>query len=455
MLPAAAPLIATILLAPPEPDTPATSERVEVAPVLAGPAPAAGPADGPVPDASPSGERAPEPAPEPAPPEPARPARTWQAELFVDVAYGFNSNFPDNKIYRGMYTNPRTGELSVSSVGAFIKHDIRESEPWQFQLGFHAGAAVDALTSAEPIPGGPDGKFAGSEVFKHIALANAGFQIRKTKTTLAAGVFEGPMGIGSFWTKNNWNYTTTWESNVVPYYLAGAKIAQQIGDVELAAWAVNGFQTYADLNSVPSGLVTVTWTRPPIDHGPPRTGASDLAISTQVYFGPEGLDLHPRDWLVYWDTWAIWDFDDHFSVAAVWDLGVDRVGRPGSRPLARDGEQQLYTGGALFLRGTVFEREHVRMDLAVRPEASWDRDGRFFGVDQWLASGTGTANMWLWEHLLLRMEYRYDFTTGDGFFYREEFGSDDAIGLARAQHTVFLSLTAWWDFWFGAGKRDD
>ncbi len=441
---AASAIFTALSFAPPEAEAEPPAERVHVAPVAAA---------APEPEPEPPGADPSPPEPEPEPPSAAR---TWQAELFIDVAYGFNSNFPDNHVYRGMYTNPRTNELSVSSVGAFIRHGLTEREPWQFELGVHAGAAVDALTSSEPIPGGPDGRYAGAEVFKHIALANAGFEIRKTKTFLGAGVFESPMGIGSFWTKNNWNYTTTWESNIVPYYLAGVKIAQQLpGNVELAGWFVNGFQTYADLNAVPSGLVTLTWNRPPVEVGPPRTGTNSLTVSTQVYFGPESVDLHPDDWLVYWDTSAVWNFDDHFSLAAVWDLGVDRVGRVGDRPFDPAGEQQLYTGGALFARGTVFEREHVRMELALRPEASWDRDGRFFGVDQLLVSGTGTANMWLWDHFLLRMEYRYDHSTADaGFFYREEFTGDDAIALARDQHTVFLSLTAWWDFWFGRTEPD-
>jgi hypothetical protein len=448
-MPLAALALAALALAPPE--QPAASERV----VLVTPtAPDPG-AEAPVADPNAEGDEVDAAAEVRRPAEPARARpRTWQAELFIDVAYGFNSNFPDNHVYRGMYTNPRTNELAVSSAGAFVKHAITDAEPWQFELGFHAGAAVDALTSAEPIPGGPDGKYAGAEVFKHIALANAGFELRKTKTFFGAGVFESPMGIGSFWTHNNWNYTTTWESNIVPYYLAGVKVAQQLpGNVELAGWFVNGFQSYADLNSVPSGLVTVTWTRPQVEVGPPRTGTNALTLSTQLFFGPEGVDLHPRDWLIFWDTWVVWNFDDHFSVAAVWDLGVDRVGRVGSRPLARDGEQQLYTGGAGFVRGTVLERDHLRMDLALRPEASWDRDGRFFGVDQWLLSGTATASLWLWEHLLLRAEYRYDQSTArGGFFYRDEFGSDTALGLAREQHTVFLALNAWWDFWFGAER---
>ncbi|MFO7566794.1 MAG: outer membrane beta-barrel protein [Enhygromyxa sp.] len=448
----ATPMLALLVLGPPEAELSAPSERVEVAPISPLPSEPPSPASSQATD--PDQARDPVQAAEPAPARPGE-GRTWQAELFVDVAYGFNSNVPDNHVYRGMYTNPRTNELSVSSVGAFIKHPLTAREPWQFELGFHAGAAVDALTSGEPIPGGPDGKYAGAEVFKHIALANAGFEIRKTKTFLGAGVFESPMGIGSFWTKYNWNYTTTWESNIVPYYLAGVKVAQQLpGNVELAGWFVNGFQSYADRNSVPSGLVTVTWNRPAVEVGPPRSGTNSLTLSTQLYFGPEGVDLRPADWMVYWDTWVVWNFDDHFSMAAVWDLGVDRVGQVGARPLDPAGEQQLYTGGALFARGTVLEREHLRMDLALRPEASWDRDGRFFGVEQWLVSGTATASLWIWEHLLLRMEYRYDYSSAArGFFYRREFGSDDAVGLAREQHTVFLSLTAWWDFWFGRREQ--
>ena len=102
------------------------------------------------------------------------------------------------------------------------------------------------------------------------------------------------------------------------------------------------------------------------------------------------------------------------------------------------------------------EGKHTVLDLALRPEASWDRDGRFFGVDQWLVSGTATASLWIYDHLLLRAEYRYDLATGaDGFFYRREHGSDDALGLAGDQHTVFLALTAWWDFWFGAREHGE
>ncbi|PRQ05620.1 outer membrane beta-barrel protein [Enhygromyxa salina] len=441
-----APLIACLLSSPPAVgDAQAPSERVEIAPVANADADAGTDDDSP---AAASSERAdPNTSPDPAPAEPssddAKPKRGWQAELFVDVAWGFNSNSPDNHVYRGMYTNPRTNELAVNNVGAFIRHRARAGEPWIFELGFHAGAAVDALTSGEPIPGGDDGKFAGAEVFKHIALGNVGVEVPKAKTVFAAGVFEGPMGIGSFWTRNNWNYTTTWESNLVPYYLAGAKIVQPLpSGFELSGWVVNGFQSYADLNSAPSGLVGLSWSRDPTPVSSPRSGTTAVTLATHVYFGPEGTSLAAKDWLVYSDTWAIYDFDDHFSIAAVWDLGVDRAGRANEL-------QSLYTGGAVFARGTVFESKHAKLDLAVRPEASLDRDGRFFGVDQWLISGTGTASLSLYDHLMLRAEYRFDHSTAtEGFFYQHELGSDDDPGLATDQHTVFLALTGWWDVWF-------
>lgn len=371
------------------------------------------------------------------------PSPTWQARLFVDVGYAFNSNIPDNHVYRGMFTNPRTNELAVNAVGAFVRHPATDEEPWSVELGLHAGAAVDSLTSGEPVAGGDDGQFAGAEVFKHIALANAGFRARRTKTSIAAGVFEGPMGIGSFWTANNWNYTTSWESNVVPYYLAGGRIAQELpGGVELSGWVVNGFQAYSDANSVPSGQVGLAWSPERRERKTQVSGAS------HVYFGPEGESLAAADWLVYWDTWAALDIGERAGVAAVWDLGVDRVGRSGDA-------RSLYTGGALFVRGVLVDRDNLEVDLSLRPEASWDRDGRFFGVDQWLLSGTGTLGLRAWDHLLLRAEYRYDHSTAaDGFFYRGTATNPAATGLARSQHLVSLSLTAWWDFWFsGAAKR--
>ncbi|EDM79655.1 hypothetical protein PPSIR1_16375 [Plesiocystis pacifica SIR-1] len=382
---------------------------------------------------------------EPAPEPPGDP--TWQATGFVDVAYAFSSNWADNHVYRGMVTNPRLTELGVNAIGAFLRHPLTERQPWWLEVGLHAGASVDALTAGEPVAGGEDGAFAGREVYKHIALANAGFRVRRTGTSFGAGVFEGPLGIGSFWTINNANYTTSWESNIVPYYLSGARFGQDLpANFHVDAWVVNGFQAFSDVNNVPSGVLTLSWSRPDPDPalGPAASKRTGVDAGTGVYFGPEGPSLEPEDWLVYWDTYLSFDFGERFHLAGVWDLAFDRPGR------ARD-DQSMYTGGALFFSATAYEREGVaRLNFALRPEASWDRDGRFYGVDQWLLSGTATGNLWLWEHLLLRFEYRYDHSTAaDGFFFRETAIAPQDSPLAISQHTVFMALAGRWDFWFG------
>ncbi len=436
-----APLPGDPAIAPVEIDAPdPTPVASELEPVADQPEPASAP----TPAATPKPEL--QPLPEPAPKrDQNEQSRTWQAELFVDIVYAFNSNSPDNHILRGMATSPRSNEVTANTIGAFVRHAATDAEPWWFELGFHAGAAVDSLVAAEPVPGGEDGRYAGVEVFKHIALANAGFRIRKTKTSIGAGVFESPLGLSSFWTFRNLNYTPMWQNNIVPYYFMGARISQELpGGVTLSGWIVNGMQTYSDVNKVPSGMVSLLF------QPAPRKGMQGLKLQSHVLFGPETVNIAPQDWLILWDTTIAWDFDAHFSMAAAWDLTIEHPGREQS-------EQNLYTGGGILAKGTIFERPNARIDLTIRPDFLWDRDGRFFGVRQWLITPTATANLWLWGHLLLRLEYRYDHSTAPtGFFYRHEFtGDDDVVGHARNQHTVFMALTGLWDFWFGRRGKDD
>jgi hypothetical protein len=106
-------------------------------------------------------------------------------------------------------------------------------------------------------------------------------------------------------------------------------------------------------------------------------------------------------------------------------------------------------------RGCVLERGIARMDIVLRPEVLWDRDGRFFGIPQWLITPSAGADLALWQRLMFRVQYRYDYSTSPaGYFYRGAATNDDSPGLARSQHTVFFALTGVWDFWFGRRGSD-
>lgn len=143
-------ITAGLSFAPANTEAPDAGERVSVVGVGASadspaPEPASDPLTAPAPEQSDAAD--------PPAAERSRPPRTWQAQLFIDLAYGFNSNFPDNHVYRGMYTNPRTNELSVSNVGAFVKHPTNEREPWQFELGLQT-STLGPRASTWPPPTG-------------------------------------------------------------------------------------------------------------------------------------------------------------------------------------------------------------------------------------------------------------------------------------------------------------
>jgi hypothetical protein len=355
-------------------------------------------------------------------PEP-EPPRTWETGASVDLSYQFNSNFPDNHIYRGMVPTPRTGEASLNVASAFVEHEPTDDEPWQMQVLFHVGSGVDALVEAEPVAGGPDGRFAGAEVFKHIGLANAGYRAR-SGTLIQGGIMPAPLGIEWFWPDRNNHQTVSWTANGTPFYLMGAQVRQELPKgFDVFAYVVNGWQTMSDLNSVPSYVVGV--------HFQPKPELSGAAM---VYFGPDDVDISPEAWRVHGDANVGWDAR-RWGLAVVWDAGQERLTALPDRPVA------FWTGGGIFARGTPLIRDRYSLDLAARPEAWWDRDGRIYGVPQWLVSGTATMSLHLFDYVTVRAEYRYDHSTAaSGFFYRHSATANDATGLANDQHLVSLSL---------------
>ncbi len=363
------------------------------------------------------------------------PDRTWTVGAFVDTAYLFNSNLPDNHLYRGAFTTPRTGEFTIGLAAAYLDHGPTDDEPWSFQLALQAGASADALYEPEPIPGGADGRLAGADVFKHIGLANAGFRIRRTGTRIDGGLMTSPLGIGGFWSKDNWNYSPSWAANAAPYYLAGGRVVQPFGrGFGAHAWIVNGWQTIADTNAAPSYLAGLHYE------------GEEVTVYSQAYFGPDDVELGARYWRLHLDNWVIWD-RGRWGLGAVLDGGRERVAGP------VDDDVVYWLGTAAFARVEVVRRRGVGLDLSTRPDMFWDKDGRMFGVPQALIAGTGTASVDLFGYVLARLEYRYDHSTAyAGFFYRGDATSDTAR-LAGDQHTIFASLVGHIEHAFALGQR--
>lgn len=367
------------------------------------------------------------------------PPRTWMVGAFIDTGYVFSSNLPDNHVNRGIATAPRTGEFTVPLAVGQVRHDPTEAEPWQLELALQFGPAATALAYADPLPGGDASRFTGTEVWQHISRANVGGRIPRARTEIAAGVFTTPIGYWSFWPKDNWLYSTPWHLNAVPYVLMGGRVLQPVGErVVLHAWAVNGWQTYADVNAVPSYMGGV--------HAKPIDG---LQLGQFVYFGPEDRDPSARAFRMLSDTWAVYE-NERWGLSGVFDVMRERVTSIPGAPVA------LYVVGSLSPRVTLLRSRDDRVTwwLAARGEAFWDRNGRMYGVDQLLGSGSIDTDVDFLGYLRLRLEYRYDRTTNRaGFFYRGAAIHDTDPGLGRDQHTVFVMATGQFEHWFRVRGR--
>jgi hypothetical protein len=370
----------------------------------------------------------------PPPDPPKEPPRTWMAGAFIDAGYVFSSNLPDNHVNRGIGTAPRTGELTIPYAVGQVRHDPSDDEPLQLELALQFGPAANALVAADPLPGHDASRFTGPEIWHHVGRANIGGRIPRARTEITAGVMGTPIGYWSFWPKDNWLYSTPWHLNAVPYVLMGARVLQPVGErVVLHAWVVNGWQTYADVNKVPSYMGGV--------HAKPVDG---LQLGQFVYFGPEDRDPFPRAYRVLSDTWVVYEAD-RWAISAVFDVMRERLTLQPGDPVA------LYVIGSVSPRATLWRRRDDRVQwwLAARGEAFWDRDGRIYGVDQLLGSASIDTDLSLFGHLLLRLEYRYDRTTNPaGFFYRGAAIHDTDPGLGRDQHTVFAMVTGQFEHWF-------
>ncbi len=368
--------------------------------------------------------------------------RGWTVGALVDTGYVFNSNRPDNHVYRGAVTTPRTGEATVNLGAAYLLHPATEAEPWHFTLSLQAGPAADALYSAEPVPGGEAGAFAGPEAWKHLGLASAGAMIPRTRTEFTVGLMSSPIGVGGFWSKDDWNVSPSWAANGTPYYLLGGRVAQPLPfGFGVEAWVVNGWQTAADVNDVPSYVAAVTWNR------------DAWSAAQVVMFGPEQeLAIGPEYWQVHSDTKLLYD-GEHFGAAAIWDVGRSRVLTPDSSGALVE-QEAIWTGGGVFVRGRPWESDNAYLDLSARPDAWWDRDGRVYGTRGWLVGATGTATVGLWHHTLVRLEYRYDHATDpNGFFFQGTATEPGALGLAREQHNVLLSVVGTFERTFSTRKK--
>jgi hypothetical protein len=324
---------------------------------------------------------------------------------WVDAGFAFNANRPPDRrnfAFDAGSTAARANEVNLNQ--AVVGVSARRGR-LGLELAFGTGTGLEQLHSGEPT-----GHAAGQGLWRYLWRASLLYEAPLGRgLTVEAGVFRGHIGIESFETYPNWNYTRSWMGELTPYYQAGLRVAYPFTD-EL--WAevhlLNGWQTIIRDAAWPALGTQLGWKR----------GRLEARLNT--YAGQEATATGTaRRW-----------FGDVVLIARATDAL--------SLGLAADAGRQVEAGAASHWRGAaIYGRWQARPTLAfaTRLERYHDVDGLMTGLAHALDAATLTTELAIAARMTLKLELRGDRSTSPVFTARG--------GTTRTQLLGLLAATVW------------
>lgn len=354
----------------------------------------------------------------------AVPSAGWRYGAYLDIGGIVNFNVPENNLWRSRATASRHNQAAPNMVLAYVRKDVSEASRWGMELG--AQGSYDSVDFAF-LQG--ESKVGGADVLRHVHRANVSYLAPLGNgLTVTAGLFNSLMGYESLYARDNTNYTRSWIADNTPYMMFGVNAAYPVNDrLTVTAFVINRYYHLAYTVAQPSygGKWSYALT--------PR-----LTAMQTLYWGPDQTDASLEFWRLYGNHILEWKGDE-VTVAASYDVGTENIAdQPGSPR-------------AFVMGGNLMVKWHVAgpWSVALRPEFYWDRNGRWTGAEQFVKAITSTIEYKLpyrWTNTMLRVEHRYDESTGvgGGFFRRGEISSG-VFGLAPSQHLVVFGLLCVFD----------
>jgi hypothetical protein len=294
---------------------------------------------------------------------------------FVDLYYAYNANHPAN----GFNFLPGTGttakEANAFSVNLAQFEVSLPADPVGFRVSVGAGTGEEVLHVSEP----------GGSEWTHLILASVTYQTRVGRgLSFEGGIMPCHVGMESFFSKDDWNYTRSWMAEYSPYYLTGIKVAYPFTDRWSGAfYVVNGWQIIAENNSAKTFGTQVAY------------GSGKVTTSFNVLAGPE-LPGNDSDWRV------LGDFVLTVRPTDAWSVGVTFDAARESQPA---GASASWWGAAVYAR---YSLQADRYAFALRAEHFDDPEGAISGTVQELNEGTLTFEYRPSKHLIVKLEGRYD-----------------------------------------------
>ena len=353
----------------------------------------------------------------------------------VDGYYGYNFNRPVGRIslLRAYDVSSNSFSLNQAVISVERAPDVDSGRRFGMRLDLMYGQATETVqgnAANEPRP----------QVYRPLWQVYGTYVAPVGKgLTLDFGKFAGSLGYETNFAKDNFNYSRAYFFNYLPFYHFGLRAKYPVNDkLTVMYHLMNGAQQSEDFNKFKSQQVAliltptkkVTWQvnyyvgREQRDVAP-QLNPTFASLPTQPGLSTDVIRPEPRGRFHVLDTYVTWLVTDKLTLAAEADYVINRVQEfsPPSR----------VTGGAAYAR----YQFTPKFALAGRAEYLSDRGGLFSGVTQALKETTLTADYKLAEGLLMRGEWRRDFSN-QPFFLTNQPGT-----LKKEQNTATLGLV-WW-----------
>jgi hypothetical protein len=316
--------------------------------------------------------------------------RRTEVSGFVDMYYTWNFNKPAKAcstqgtvaVFNCLYNfnvAHNSFTMSLAEV-AFEKKPTSDSRAG-FRIDLDYGPTAAMVTAFEP---------GGLTLYQNIQQAYVSY-LAPTGAGLQLdfGKFVTPIGNEVIESKDNWNYSRgllfAW---AIPYYHVGARATYNINDqVSVAGFLVNGWNNAVDNNKgkTVAGQITVK----------PN---ADLTLLTAYMGGPEAPDQPEgsSNWRHLSDTVVTYNVNKQVSLAGNLDYAKDKVGSSSTS----------WWGVAGYLK---YQANDI---FAVTPRVEYfdDKDGFATGVAQKVKEVTLTAEVKSAAGVIMRIEYRGDFS---------------------------------------------
>ena len=360
--------------------------------------------------------------------------------LALDTYYEYNFNHPVGRVNLLRTYDVLSNEFSLNQASVVFERapDVAAGRRWGGRLDLQFGQATDSSQgnpANEPRP----------DIYRNIFQVYGTYIVPVGKgLQVDFGKWASALGAEGNYTKDQMNYSRSFWFNFLPFYHMGLRANYPVNDrLTVNYWVINGTNQAEGTNAFKDELFgftakprkTVTWTMDYYlgqDH-PDRAVATDCGpIPVQPGLCFTAIRPAPDGRTHIFDSYATWQATPKLTLQVEGDYVIQRLWR--NQAPGESSAPSHVDGGAAYIAYQLTPK----FALAARAEYMSDRGGLFSGITQALKENTVTFDYKVANGMLMRYEWRRDFSNQPSFL------TDIQGLLTKQQDTATVGLLWWW-----------